>query len=93
MIKPFSQANPTLPSDNNYILLQLKPSTKPRQHPIAPQNKRPCNTSLPTEGQVWMPLRQSFDTEMLKPRSVLSRYGKQNSVHLEMSALATLCLK
>lgn len=78
---------------SSYVLLQLKLSTKPRQHPIAPQNKWPRNTSLPMEGQEWMPLRQSFDTEMLKPRSVLSRYCKQNSVHLEMSLLATLCLK
>lgn len=55
MTKPSSQANPTPSSDNNYVLLQLQPSTKPRQQPIAPQNKRPCNTSLPMERQVWIP--------------------------------------
>lgn len=44
-------------------------------------------------GRCGCPLRQSFDMEMLKPRSVLYMYCKQNSVHLEMSLLATLCLK
>lgn len=39
MTKPSSQANPTPSSDNNYVLLQLQPSTKPRQQPTTPQNK------------------------------------------------------
>lgn len=38
MTKLYSQANPTAPLDNNYILLQLKPSTQTPQHLIAPQS-------------------------------------------------------
>lgn len=38
MTKLSSQAKPTPPSDNDYVLLQLKPSTKLQQPPTAPQS-------------------------------------------------------